>query len=146
MKALTKIMLTIALAVAATPAFAHHSFAAEFDGTKPVRLVGKITRVEWTNPHSYFYVDVVDASGNVTNWAIEGAGPGALSRRGWKKGDLKLGDTVVVDGYRAKDGSRVADGRRVTLPDGRIVYGGSPGDGGPGDNGTDKGDLPGTTK
>jgi hypothetical protein len=146
MKIKPAIALAVALSATAIPAFAHHSFAAEFDGTKPVRLVGKITRVEWTNPHSYFYVDVVDQKGKITNWAVEGAGPGALSRRGWKKGDLKLGDTVVVDGYRAKDGSRVADGRRVTLPDGRSVYGGSPGDGGPGDNGTDKGALPGTSK
>ncbi len=124
-------------------AYAHHSFAAEFDGTKPTRLVGKITRVEWTNPHSYFYVDVVDAKGKITNWGCEGAGPGALSRRGWKKGDLKLGDTIVVDGYRAKDGSNLIDARRVTFPDGRSVYGGSLGDGGPGDNGTDQGNLPG---
>ena len=70
---------------AAPAAFAHHSFAAEFDGSKPTRLVGKITRVEWTNPHSYFYVDVVDSKGQVTNWGCEGAGPGALSRRGWRK-------------------------------------------------------------
>jgi len=131
--------------VGATSAWAHHSFAAEFDGNKPVRLVCKITRVEWTNPHSYFYVDVTDAKGVTTNWGCEGAGPGALTRRGWKKGDLKIGDTIVVDGYRAKDGSHLIDARRVTLPDGRAVYGGSPGDGGPGDNGTDQGNLPGTS-
>jgi hypothetical protein len=135
--------LAAVAAVTAVPAYAHHSFAAEFDGSKPVRLVGKITRVEWTNPHSYFYVDIVDSKGNVQNWGCEGAGPGALSRRGWKKGDLKIGDTIVVDGYRAKDGSHLADARRVTFPDGRTVYGGSAGDGGPGDNGTDKGaDIP----
>lgn len=133
-----------AAAIGATPAYAHHSFAAEFDGSKPVRLVGKITRVEWTNPHSYFYVDVTDAHGKIINWGCEGAGPGALSRRGWKKGDLKLGDTIVVDGYRAKDGSHLIDARRVTFPDGRTVYGGTPGDGGPGDNGTDQGGLLGT--
>jgi len=143
----SRFMLALAMCasmVVVPAANAHHSFAAEFDGSKPTRLVGKITRVEWTNPHSYFYVDVIDTKGKVTNWGCEGAGPGALSRRGWNKGDLKIGDTIVVDGYRAKDGSNLVDARRVTLPDGRTVYGGSPGDGGPGDNGTDQGALPAT--
>jgi len=145
MKRLVACLLATALALASAPAFAHHSFAAEFDGNKPVRLVGKLTRVEWTNPHSYFYVDIVNPkTGATENWGCEGAGPGALSRRGWKKGDLKIGDSIVVDGYRAKDGSHLIDARRVTLPDGRTIYGGSPGDGGPGDNGTDQGNLPGT--
>jgi len=111
---------------------AHHSFAAEFDAQKPIRLTGTITKVSWTNPHSFFYLDVKDDNGNVVNWACEGGGPGALSRRGFKRGDLKLGDTLVVDGYMARDGSHLIDARRVTLPDGRSVYGGSQGDGGPG--------------
>jgi hypothetical protein len=145
MKRAVAFLLAAAIVLASAPAFAHHSFAAEFDGNKPVRLVGKLTRVEWTNPHSYFYVDIVNPkTGATENWGCEGAGPGALSRRGWKKGDLKIGDTIVVDGYRAKDGSHLIDARRVTLPDGRTIYGGSPGDGGPGDNGTDQGNLPGT--
>ncbi len=124
----------IALA-AAVPMLAHHSFAAEFDASKAVRLTGTLTKIEWTNPHSYFYIDVKDEKGQIANWGCEGAGPGALSRRGFKRGDIKIGDTLVVDGYRAKDGSRLIDARRVTLPDGRNIYGGTPGDGGPGDAG-----------
>ena len=116
---------------AGMPVLAHHSFAAEFDGSKAIRLTGKLTKVDWANPHTYFYIDVKDESGNTANWGCEAGSPGALSRRGFKKGDLKLGDTVIVDGYRAKDGSRLVDARRVTLPDGRIVSGASAGDGGP---------------
>src|ERR1700722_9816774 len=121
----TLVAVTAALLLLSTSAAAHHSFAAEFDGSKPVRLVGKITRVAWTNPHSFFYVDVVDEDGKVTNWGCEGASPLALTRRGWKKGDLKLGDTIVVDGYRAKDGSHFLNARRVTFPDGRSLDSGS---------------------
>ena len=98
-----------------------------------MRLVGKLTKIEWTNPHSYFYIEVKDESGKVVTWGCEAGAPGALSRKGFKRGDLKLGDTIVVDGYLAKDGSHLVDARRVTLPDGRIVSGASAGDGGPGD-------------
>jgi len=128
-------ILAVGMAAFVAPVSAHHSFAAEFDGSKAIRLVGKLTKVDWSNPHTYFYLDVKDDRGKVVNWACEGGGPGALSRRGLAKGDLKLGDTIVVDGYRAKDGSNLVDARRVTLPDGRSIYGGTPGDGGPGDNG-----------
>jgi len=114
-----------------TPLMAHHSFAAEFDATKAIRLTGALAKIEWTNPHSYFYIDVKDENGNAVRWGCEAGSPGALSRRGFKRGDIKLGDTIVVDGYRAKDGSNLIDARRVTLPDGRIVSGGSAGDGGP---------------
>ena len=126
-------ILTIVLAIAAAlPLAAHHSFAAEFDGTKALRLTGSLTKIEWTNPHTYFYIEVKEENGSVVKWGCEAGSPGALSRRGFKRGDIKLGDTIVVDGYRAKDGSRLLDARRVTLPDGRIVSGASAGDGGPG--------------
>lgn len=129
------IVLGVALALgSAGVAEAHHSFSAMFDAAKPVRLVGKLTKIEWTNPHSYFYIDVVDSKGKVTNWGCEGAGPGALSRRGFKKGDINYGDTLIVDGYLAKNGAKIVDARRVTLPDGRVVNGGTPGDGGPQDS------------
>lgn len=105
----------------AAPVLAHHSFAAQFDGSKPVRLVGFITRIEWANPHSYFYLDVTNSRGQVHSWACESGAPGPLSRRGWKKGDLKFGDRLIVDGYLARDGSRLVDARRVTFPDGRVL-------------------------
>src|SRR6266852_7451877 len=134
MKSKLSVVIAGLFAVAALPLWGHHSFAAEFDGSKAVRLKGSLTKIQWTNPHSYFYIDVTDDSGNVVNWGCEAGAPGALSRRGFKRGDIKLGDTIIVDGYLAKDGSNLIDARRVTLPDGRIVSGGSAGDGGPGDN------------
>ena len=111
-------LLTIA-ACFASAVLAHHSFAAEFDASKAIRLTGTLIKVEWTNPHSYFYIDVKDEAGTVVNGRCEAGSPGALSRRGFKRGDIKLGDTLIVDGYRAKDGSHLVDARRVTLPDGR---------------------------
>ena len=133
MRAKHLLLLIVIGMAAALPLAAHHSFAAEFDGNKSVRLRGTLTKIEWTNPHSYFYIDVKDDKGGTVNWGCEAASPGALSRRGFKKGDVKLGDTVIVDGYLAKDGSHFIDARRVTLPDGRVVSGGSAGDGGPGE-------------
>jgi Family of unknown function (DUF6152) len=129
-------MKRIALAVgitllAAVSLQAHHSFSAEFDGSKPVELKGVVTKIEWTNPHVYFYVDVKDEKGNVVNWGCETANPGSLLRQGWKRDSLKVGDHVIVAGYLAKDGSKLADARVVTLADGRRVFGGTPGDGGP---------------
>jgi hypothetical protein len=133
MKTRFALVVAVVATIAAAPLMGHHSFAAEFDGSKPIRLTGALVKVEWTNPHSYFYIDVKDETGIVATWGCEAGAPGALSRRGFKRGDLKLGDTVVVDGYRAKDGSHLVDARRVTLPDGRIVSGASAGDGGPGE-------------
>ena len=124
--------LAAALSIAA-PLSAHHSFAAEFDASKAIRVTGALVKIEWTNPHTYFYVEMKDENGKLVKWGCEAGSPGALSRRGFKRGDIKLGDTIVVDGYRAKDGSNLMDARRVTLPDGRVVSGASAGDGGPGD-------------
>ena len=126
-------LLVIVSLAAAAPAAGHHSFAAEFDASEAIRVTGTLTKIEWTNPHSYFYLSVKESDGSVVEWACEAGAPGSLSRRGFKRGDLRLGDTVIVDGYRAKDRSRFMDARRVTLPDGRVVSGGSAGDGGPGD-------------
>lgn len=116
----------------AAAAQAHHSFAAMYDSGKPIRLVGKLTKVEWVNPHSHFVLEVKGKDGQVQVWSVEGAGPGALSRRGFSKSDVKIGDTLTVDGYLARSGKRVIDGQRVTLPDGRVFQSGSAGIGGPG--------------
>lgn len=113
---------------------AHHSFAAMYDANKPIRLVGKLTDVEWVNPHSHFVLEVKGRDGQTQVWTVEGAGPGALSRRGFNRSDVKVGDVLVVDGYLARSGKRVIDGQRVTLPDGRVFQSGSTGAGGPGGN------------
>jgi predicted Rossmann fold nucleotide-binding protein DprA/Smf involved in DNA uptake len=108
----------------------HHSFAAQYDFNKPVTLKGKITKVEWTNPHTYFYLDAVDENGKAGQWAVEGGAPNALYRRGWKPTSLKEGDQVTVVGSRAKDGTNLANAIAFILPDGRCVFAGTSGPGG----------------
>ena len=112
-------------------ASAHHAFSAEFDSTKPVRLQGKITRVEWINPHSWFHLEVANEDGSVESWMIEAGPPGVLVRRGWTKDSVEPGTEVVVEGYQARDGSNRANGRDVTFTDGRRLFAGSSGPGAP---------------
>jgi hypothetical protein len=131
MKRATLGLVILGLLMAAVPVLAHHSFAAEYDSTKPIEFKGTVTKVEWANPHIYYYVDVKDKDGKVTNYAVEGGTPGQLYRQGWRKDSLKVGDEVTVSGFRAKDGSNHVNGRRVTLPGGKRVFGGSADDGGP---------------
>lgn len=122
----------LGLLLSAVPVLAHHSFAAEYDENKPLKVSGTVTKLEWTNPHARFYVDVKDQSGKVTNWNFELGSPNVLIRQGWRRTALKEGDQVTVEGYMAKDGANLANARRVTLPDGRKVFAGSAdSDGGP---------------
>jgi hypothetical protein len=126
--------LLAVMALLAIPLAAHHSFGAEYDGNKPLTFTGVVTKIEWTNPHSYFYIDVKDDQGNVVNWKFEGYGPGVLYRNGWKKGiTIKPGDSVTVTGWYARDGSPRAHSRQVTLASGEKLLFGPPagtGDGG----------------
>ena len=122
---MTRILLLLvglSLAIAGRPVMAHHSEAAEYDSTKPVKVTGVITKVEWLNPHVWFYVDVKDTSGKVTTWGFSNAPPGALLRRGITKDALKIGSEVTVEGARARDGSNNASGRRVTYADGTNAF------------------------
>jgi len=115
------------------PARAHHAFAAEFDATKPVKVQGVIVRLEWTNPHSWIFVDAKGPDGQVQHWAFEGGGPGALIRRGFTKDYLKPGTAVVVEGFLAKGVAYRANARSITYPDGRTLFVGSSGTGAPKD-------------
>jgi len=115
----------------ASSASAHHAFAAEFDANKPVNFKGTITKVEWVNPHSWVHVNVKNDDGTMVNWAIEAGTPNVLFRRGFNKASLVPGTEIVIDGYQAKDGSHRANGRDLTLPDGRKLFLGSSGTGAP---------------
>jgi hypothetical protein len=124
-------LVTIGLIWLDVPAVAHHSFAAEFDGKKCIVFEGVVTEVEWTNPHGYFFLNIKQSDGRVLNWAFETAGPNTLSRLGWKRDSIKVGDRIKVEAYPAWDGARIASARNVVLADGRKVQAGSASDGGP---------------
>ncbi len=121
----------LGLLVPAVPVLAHHSFGAEYDAKQPVTLKGTVTKFEWTNPHARFYIDVKDENGTVTNWNLELASPNVLGRQGWTRHSLNIGDTITVEGSRAKDGAHMANARTVTLSDGKKVGARSADDGGP---------------
>jgi hypothetical protein len=122
----TILVLTIAiLLLVPISVTAHHAFAAEFDRAKPVKVQGSVVKMEWTNPHIWIYVDMKDEKGAVTRWQCEGGSPNTLTRQGWSKDSLKQGDQVVIEGYRAKDGSNTCNSSSVTLADGKRLFAGS---------------------
>jgi len=115
MKTSFAVVVGAGLLLAAVPAIAHHAFAAEFDASKPVKLTGTVTKVEWANPHVWFYLDVKDETGRVTNWGMEMGGPNGLLRAGWTRNSMKPGDVVTVDGFRARSGKDLGNATAVIL-------------------------------
>ena len=122
---LSALAVTIASLAASAPTMAHHAFAAEFDANSPVELKGTVTKMEWINPHSWIHIDVVNASGDVEEWMIEGGAPNAILRRGFTADSLKPGTVILVEGYQARDGSHRANGRDITFEDGSKLFVGS---------------------
>jgi hypothetical protein len=125
--------LALGIASTAVPALAHHSFAAEYDASKPITLHGTLTKLSWVNPHGWVYVDVVNPDKTVTSWAVEFGSPNALLRRGLRETDFPLGINLTVSGYLSKNGKKIINGTSVKLPDGRSLFTGSVGTGAPGD-------------
>ena len=125
------LVAAIVLLAITVPAIAHHAFAAEYDADQPVKLKGKVTKFEWTNPHARFYIDVVDEKGVVTNWNLELASPNVLRRNGWTSKILQIGEEITVEGSRARDGSKMANARVVTLANGQRVFSGLQGEDAP---------------
>lgn len=128
---LSVVMASVGLLLATVPAVAHHSFAAEFDSTKPIKFQGVLTRVEWINPHAWMHLDVKKPDGKVESWMIEMGAPNALFRRGVTKNSLVLGTVIAITGFQAKDGDTRGNGRDITFADGKKLFVGSSGTGAP---------------
>jgi hypothetical protein len=128
---LMTLSVVVGMGLAVTPMRAHHAFTAEFDSNQPVSFRGTITKMDWVNPHSWIHIDVKDETGRVTNWALELGAPNALFRRGWRKDSIAVGTEVAVTGFACKSGQPCANGRTITLPDGRELFVGSEGTGAP---------------
>ena len=126
MRSRVSLVLAAILLTAAAPAFAHHSFGAEYDSAKPISLTGVVTKIDWSNPHVYIYIDVKSNDGQLVNWALEGHPPNTLRRTGWTRSALKENDTISVTGWMSKDGSNRIAGREVTLADGKKLFLGPP--------------------
>jgi Family of unknown function (DUF6152) len=126
MKIWTRTLLVLLMATTATgAAMAHHSFAAEFDGAKKLKLTGTVTKVQWRNPHTYFFVDVKGEDGQIHNWAMELGSPNVLMRRGWTRDSLKIGDQVTIEGACARDNSYKGNATSVVMADGRKMFNGT---------------------
>lgn len=121
-----RVVVALVLSLMALPGLAHHAFVAQFDADKPITLVGRVTGIEWQNPHAWFYIDVEDGDGSIANWGLELASPNLLIRNGWTRSSLKVGDVVTVEGFHARDGSNTGNAQAVTLSEsGRNLFTGS---------------------